>query len=145
MFGRVDAYNVALTGSRCIFAKLTSGLLKRAAAEAQEKGKEEGKGFFGRWGDQLAATLRYGDRYLGMPAEQVLQETKDNFAIAFDDIKNIRFKEKQRRSDVGDAIKRIYGEVTFDTQKGKMVYFLDGMPVDDIAAMQAILGDKVQA
>lgn len=143
MFGQLDAYNVAVTDTRCIFAKLTSDLLKKAAADANRKGKEEGKGFFDRWGDQMSATLRYGDRYLTMSPEEVLQETKDNFAVDNTGIKSIVFREKTRRADIDSAIKRIYGEVTFDTGHGKTTYQLDGMPVDDIAAMRAVLGDKI--
>ena len=35
MFGQWDDYNVAVTDTRCIFAKLTGDLLKKAAAEAK--------------------------------------------------------------------------------------------------------------
>lgn len=143
-FGNPDAYNVAVTESRCIFAKLTSDLLKKAAAEANEKGKEEGKGFLGRWGDQLSATLLYGDRYLGLSADEVMQENKENFAISIADIKSISFKEKQRVKQPGQVITRIYGEVTFETSQGKTTYQIDAMPVDDIAAMKAVLGNKVR-
>ncbi len=143
-FGTWDAFNVAVTESRCIFARLTTDLLKKAAAEVNEKGKEEGKGFLGRWGDQITATLFYGDRYLNAAPEAVLGETKDNFAIGFEEIKSISFKEKRRVQDAKSIIKRIYGEVTFDTSRGKMTYQIDGMPVDDIAAMKAVLGDKVR-
>ena len=144
MFGSWDAFNVAVTDSRCIFAKLTADLLKKAAAEANEAGKAEGKGFLGRWGDQMSATMGYGNRYMNYTPDQVLQETKDNFAINFTDIKSIDFKEKRRIQDAGKIIHRIYGEVTFDTARGKMVYMIDGMPVDDIAAMKVVIGGKVR-
>jgi hypothetical protein len=143
-FGTPEAYNVAVTDNRCIFAKLTNDLLKKAAADANEAGKAEGKGFLGRWGDQMAATMKYGDRYLNWTPEQVLQETKENFAIGFGDIKSIDFQEKKRIQDAGSIIRRIYGEVTFDTAQGKFKYLIDGMPVDDIAAMKAVLGAKVR-
>ena len=145
MFGQWDAYNVAVTDTRCIFAKLTGDLLKKAAADVNQKGKEEGKGFLGRWGDQMSATLRYGDRYLAMSAEEVLQETGDNFSVDNASIKSITFKERTRRADTNLAIKRIYGEVTFDTGHGKTTYQIDGMPVDDIASMRAVLGDKIRS
>jgi hypothetical protein len=144
MFGAADAYNVAVTDTRCIFAKLTGDLLKKAAAEANQRGKEEGKGFLGRWGDQLTATLKYGDRYLAMSADDVMKETADNFVIDIADVKTISFKEKHRIADANSIIRRIYGEVTFDTKSGKTTYQIDGMPVDDIAAMQAVMGEKVR-
>jgi hypothetical protein len=144
MFGTPEAFNVAVTDSRCIFARLTADLLKKAAAEANEAGKAEGKGFLGRWGDQMAATMGYGNRYLNYTPDQVLQETKDNFAINFAEIKSIDFKEKRRVQDAGAVFHRIYGEVTFDTAQGKTTYLIDGMPVDDIAAMKTIIGGKVR-
>jgi hypothetical protein len=52
-FGRRDCFTIVVTDQRTIFAMLTSQMLKDAAAEAQQKGKEEGKGFFARWGDQM--------------------------------------------------------------------------------------------
>jgi len=143
MFGQWDAYNVAVTDTRCIFAKLTGDLLKKAAADANQNGKEEGKVFLDRWGDQMSATLRYGDRYLTMSAGEVLEETGDNFSVDNASIKSITFKEKTRRMDTNSPIKRIYGEVTFDTGRGKTTYQIDGMPVDDIAALKAVLGDKI--
>ncbi|MBM4432599.1 MAG: hypothetical protein FJ025_01185, partial [Chloroflexi bacterium] len=91
-FGTWDTYNVAVTDIQCIFAKLTNDLLKKAAAEANQKGKEEGKGFFSRWGDQMSATMRYGDRYLSMSADDVLAENPENFVIAHSEIKTITFK-----------------------------------------------------
>lgn len=143
MFGTPETYNVAVTESRCIFAGLTADLLKKAAADANEKGKDEGKGFLGRWGDQIAATLTYGDRYLNMSPDDVMRENPKNFSINLNDIKNISFNEKTRVQDKA-MLKRIYGEVTFDTNQGKTTYQIDGMPVDDIAAMRGLLGNKVR-
>lgn len=144
MFGAPDTYNVAATDSRCIFARLTNDMLKKAAAEANRKGKEEGKGFFSRWGDQMAATLKYGDRYLAMPPEEIMKENRDNFAVDHRDIKSISFREKHTIEDANKILRRIYGEVTFDTVRGKTTYQLDGMPVADIAAMRSVLGDRVR-
>jgi hypothetical protein len=143
MFGTPETYNVAVTESRCIFAGLTADLLKKAAADANEKGKDEGKGFLGRWGDQIAATLTYGDRYLNMSPDDVMRENPKNFSINLNDIKNISFNEKTRVQDKA-MLKRIYGEVTFDTNQGKTTYQIDGMPVDDIAGMRGLLGNKVR-
>jgi hypothetical protein len=143
MFGTPETYNVAVTENRCIFAGLTADLLKKAAAEANEKGKEDGKGFLGRWGDQIAATMIYGDRYLNMAPDDVIRENPKNFSIGLNDIKSISFREKQRVQDKS-LLKRIYGEVTFDTNQGKTVYQIDGMPVDDISAMRVVLGEKVR-
>lgn len=144
MFGQWDAYSVVVTGTRCIFAKLTGDLLKKAAAEANQKGKEDGKELLDRWGDQMAATLRYGDRYLGLSAEAIMQECKDNFAVDNSSLKSISFREKTRRTDAGSAIKQIYGEVASDSTSGKTTYQLEDMSVDDVVYMRAVLGDKIR-
>lgn len=144
MFGAPDTYNVAVTDSRCIFARLTTEMLRRAAAEANRQGKEEGKGLLSRWGDQMAATLRYGDRYLAMLPEDILKENRENFAIDHRDIKDVSFREKRRVEDAGKIVRRIYGEVTFNTVRGRTTYQVDGMPVDEITAMRVVLGDKVR-
>ena len=52
-FGRSDTYTLVVTDMRMVFAELTSDMLKEITEEAQRRGKEEGKGFFARWGDQL--------------------------------------------------------------------------------------------
>jgi len=139
--GTPETYNVAVTESRCIFTGLTADLLKKAAAEANEAGKEEGMGFLGRWGDQITAP---GDRYLHMPPEDIMKENPKNYAVPLTNIKSISFYEKRKMKDAGSIIVRIYGEVVFDTARGKTTYQIDGMPVDDIAAMRKILGDKVR-
>lgn len=145
MFGsRIVTYNVAVTDTRCIFAKLTDDMLKKATAEANQKGKQDGKGFLSRVGDWMAVTKTYGDRYLGMPADDVIKETRDNFAIAITDIKAIIFKVTREEEIVGELIKRIDGEVTFDTVHGKTTYKMSGIPVKDIAAMREIMGQKVR-
>lgn len=142
-FGRWDAFNVAITIDRCIFAQLTSEMLQKAANEANQQGKEAGKGFLSRWGDQMSATLKYGDRYLTMDPEAILRENSDNFALDNRSIKSIAFKQKHNIQDKDSLVRRIYGEVTFDTDKGKTTYQIDGMPLDDIAAMKMILGSIV--
>jgi hypothetical protein len=144
MLGRWDTYNVAVTSQRCIFAKLTAEMLKQAAADANKAGKEEGKGFFARWGDQLAASLTFGSRYLNMAPDDILKENPDNFSFAHEEIKAVKFREKHKLADKGSIIRRVYGEVTFDTTRGKTEYQMDGIPKDDIAAMKQVLGGKVQ-
>jgi hypothetical protein len=143
-FATPEAYNVAVTTYRCIFAKLTNELLKQAIAESAAQSQAEGKGFFARWGDQISATLFYGDRYLGWPGEAVLAECPGNFAIDFTNIRSITFREKRRNQQPNQIITRIYGEVTFDTALGKTTYQMDSMPLDDIAAMRGVMGNIVR-
>lgn len=144
MLGRWDTYNVAVTGQRCIFAKLTTDMLKQAAAQANEQGKAEGKGFMARWGEQLAASLTYGNRYLIMAPDDILKENPDNFSVDNEEIEAIKFQEKRGVEDKGAVVHRIFGEVTFKTKRGKTEYQMDGIPTDDIAALKRVLGDRVR-
>ncbi len=141
--GRFDTYNVAVTAERCIFARLTSEMLKRAAAEANAQGKSEGKGFMARWGDQLQASLSYGNGYVGAAPDEILKENPDNFAVPNGDIEAIEFREVKQKADRGQTIRRVFGEVPFKTRSGKAKYEMDAYPVDDIAALKTVLGNKV--
>ncbi len=141
--GRWDTFNVAVTGERCLFARLTSEMAKKAVEEANKQGKAEGKGFMARWGEQLQASLSYGNRYLGMAPDDILKENADNFALSNGDIERIEFREVRKKTDRGQSVRRVYGEVTFKTRSGKAAYELDGYPVDDIAALKTVFGDKV--
>ncbi|MBE9505373.1 MAG: hypothetical protein IMY84_01040 [Chloroflexi bacterium] len=47
-FGRWDTYTMVVADTRSVFAEMTGDMLKQVAAEAQRRGKEEGKGFFAR-------------------------------------------------------------------------------------------------
>jgi hypothetical protein len=143
-FSTPEAYNVAVTNYRCIFAKFTAELLKKALAETAAQAQAEGKGFFARWGDQLSVTLFYGDRYLGWPGEAVLAECPGNFAIEFTQIRSVSFREKRRYHEPNQIIIRVYGEVTFDTAFGKYTYQMDSMPLDDIASMRGVMGNIVR-
>ncbi len=144
-FGRWDVYNVAVTDERCIFALATAEMAKEAVRLINEQGKAEGKGFFSRWGDQLKTSLTYGEKYRNMAPDDILRENSTNFALAHSDIKKIQFKQKHTIEDKDALLRRILGEVTFETNKGKYSFESDGFPVNDIADMKQVLGDKVSS
>jgi hypothetical protein len=79
--GRYDTYSGVLTNQRVIFAQMTSEMLTRAAQEARDQAKAEGKGFWGQWSDQLKGTFGYTKKYLTMPPQAILAETPGNFAL----------------------------------------------------------------
>ncbi len=144
-FGRWDLYNVAVTDERCIFALLTADMLKEATRLANEQGKVEGKGFFSRWGDQMKVSLFYGEKYRNIAPDDILRENSGNFTLANSDIKKVKFKQKHSIEDKDAILRRILGEITFETNKGKYSFESDGFPVNDIADMKQVLGDKVSS
>ena len=141
-FGRWDTYAMIVTDQRSIFAQLTATMLKEAAAEAQRKGKEDGKGFFARWADQLKATMAYSDRYWNIPPDEVLNETAGNFAIPNQEINLIRVKQKTQ-SSYGDDVDHTITEVTIESKSKKLSYNIDGYSKDMVNMLKGVFGDRV--
>lgn len=142
-FGRWDTYALIITDQRTIFAQLTASMLKEAAAEAQRKGKEEGKGFFSRWADQLKATMAYSERYWNIPPDEALNENPGNFAIPNQEIKLIKIKQKHE-SGWEQESDRITTEVKIESAGKKATYNIDGYSKDTQNMLKSIFGDRVK-
>ena len=142
-FGRWDAYAVIVTNQRTIFAQLTSKMLKDAAMEAQRKGKEEGKGFFSRWAEQIKATASYSDRYWDIPTEEVLNENPGNFSISNQDIKLFEIKRKRRFGSDQDAEQTIT-EVKINSAARKETFVLDGYSHNIVNMLKGVFGDRLK-
>ena len=142
-FGRWDSYAMIITDQRAIFAQLTASMLKEAAMEAQRKGKEEGKGFFSRWADQLKATMAYSNRYWDIPPAQALNETSGNFAIPNQDIKQIKVKRKSK-SSWGQETDQTITEVQIEATKMKETYNVDTYTKEMVNMLKSIYGDRVK-
>jgi hypothetical protein len=132
-FGRWDTYNLIITERRCIFASLTGDMLNRAIKEANEQGKADGKGFMDRWGDQMTATMGYWKRYESMEPETALRENKENFVIDLSAIKGTNVNRKIRQSNVKNAIRAYYWDVTIDTRGGKFNFESDSDPSEPMS------------
>jgi hypothetical protein len=133
-----DTYAVVVTERRMILAQLTGEMLKQAAKEAQEKGKAEGKGFLGRWGDQLKATFTYSQKYWNIPPENTLSETLGNFAIENNDITKIELNEKQTGDNRADN-----WEIKIQSRQGENKYIFQGN-MNDREMLKNVYGDRVK-
>ena len=143
-FGRWDTFAMVITDQRSIFPQITSQMLKEAVVEAQRKGKEEGKGFFSRWTDQLKATFNFSQRYWNIPPEDILQETPGNFTIENVDIREIKVKRKEDyRGD--DGVSQTYTEIKIDSRIGEFKYNVDGNAGDEVKLLKSIFGERVKA
>jgi len=140
-FGRWDTYTLVLTDTRIIVAELTADMLKKAAAEANKKGKAEGKGFFQRWGSQLKATSDYSERYLDMEPEKILKETKDNFAIANPDISSISFERRRTSAGPGDLVTG--ASITIESKKKGYSFEIDQYAETAAGQFQKVFGERV--
>jgi len=140
-FGRWDTYALVITDQRLVFAQLTSKMLKEAAVEAQRKGKEEGKGFFSRWADQLKATMAYSQRYWDISPEQALHENSGNFSIPNQEIKKMKIKRKDQ-SGWGDEAQRLVTELKIESNSRKMTFNVDNYDNDIKNSLQNVFGDR---
>jgi hypothetical protein len=121
-FGRWDTYNLVVTDKRCIFASLTTDMLNTAIKEANERGKSEGKGFMGRWGDQMSASVGYWRRYESMDPEAILRESRGNFAFERSSVRKA-YVERRRRGGQGGSPH--YWEVIIQTSGGNYKFESD--------------------
>ncbi|MBF4482247.1 MAG: hypothetical protein IS489_02810 [Dehalococcoides mccartyi] len=136
--GKRDTYSLVVTDQSFIFALMTSQMLKDAAAEAQKKGKESGKGFFARWGDQIRSGFTLYKKYYNMPAESILDESKGNFQIWLSDISKVTVSKNTGGEDQVDIT-----EIKIETAGGKEEYFIDGSSKEMTGLFEAVLGDKL--
>ena len=141
-FGRSDTFTMVVTDERSIFAQITGDMLKQIAMEAQKQAKEEGKGFFARWGAQMKAHLSFSQRYLAMSPEEALSEGKDNFAIANSDIRSIKIRSKSESSGNDDA-DRIVTELKIEGAGKKLVYTVDSLSNETKDMLKSVFGDRV--
>jgi len=138
-FGRSDTYTLILTESRMVFAQLTGDMMKQAAAEAQRKGKEEGKGFLARWGDQLKACSSFAERYWQMAPEAALGETKGNFALPNASVRKIKVSTKGGSDD-----DESFTELKIEAASGKLEYRVDGDARSVREVLKSAFGDLVK-
>lgn len=96
-----DSFTLIVTKDQSIFAKLTSEIMKKVAEEAKQQAKQEGKGFFGQWGSQIAGGMNYSQRYLNMDPGEILKENPANFSIPNSSINLIEVKYRDNSDDDG--------------------------------------------
>lgn len=109
---KTKPFVVIFTEQRIIFARITNDMLKQAVADARDGAKSEGKGFFGQWGAQLSAYSDLASRYLEMPAEQILHENPDNFAVDRASVKKVKLKAGTTDENGGDTSDRLILKAT---------------------------------
>ncbi len=136
--GRWDSYAAVLTTRRMIFAQITKDMMKRAAEEAKQRAKAEGKGFLGQWSAQLGATLGYVQRYLSMEPSAILSETPGNFYIENSAIREIKLKEKNGGPETQPEF-----EMEISSSSGRFVFTLDKNK-DNVNTLKQVYGDRVK-
>jgi len=141
-FGRWDTYTMVVTDTRSIFALMTSAMIQQIGREAQQRAKEEGKGFFARWGEQLKAHIGFSQRYLGMSPEEALNENKNNFLLNNDDIRTIKVRRKTK-SRGGDDADYIVTEFTVEARGKKFQYEMESWNGEVHEMLKSVFGSRV--
>jgi hypothetical protein len=134
------SYVLVLTDSRLLVVRITSQIMAEAVRKSQEEGKAQGKGFFQRWGDQIAAGFRYSERYLSMAPEQILQENAENYAIDRSQVTRIAFANQGRGEDA-DA----KGTMTVEAAGRRLVFQISAGEIESARSfLRQTLGPVVR-
>jgi hypothetical protein len=116
-WGRSDSYTLIVTDRRSIFAKLTQEIMNETVKTARADAEAQGKGFFGKWAAQMKGFNNYAVRYNKFTPDQVLQETKGNFAIENSMIRRIKITDNTDE----DSPSAEYG-IEFQTMTEKLYF-----------------------
>ncbi len=135
-----DTFTIVVTGRRMILAQLTQEMLNSAIAEAQAKAKAEGKGFFGVWGDQMAASFGFAKRYETLSPDVALAETPGNVALDNARISAITVSEIRSNDDDGSSNQL---RLNIDSADGRFEYVI---AEDDrfTTLLKNVYGDRVK-
>jgi hypothetical protein len=90
---RQDAYNMVVTPSRLVFAYVSPELMKRATIQAREEAKQQGKGFLGQWGAQLAWLDLLHRHYHALSMDDILTRYPGSFVIANHQVQKVRYRQ----------------------------------------------------
>ena len=111
------SYVLVLTERRLLVVRVTSQVMAEAVRKSQEEGKAQGKGFFERWGDQIAAGFRFSERYLSMTPDQILTENAENYAIDHSQVTRISFDGHERDDEPNTK-----GTMRLDAQGKRLIF-----------------------
>jgi hypothetical protein len=103
---RQDSYNMIVTPSRLVFAYVSPQLQKAAVQQAREQAKQQGKGFFGQWGAQLAWLGVLHDQYRRMSMQAVLSQYPGSFVLERHQIQKVRYRDHYDQ-DSGNTTREI--------------------------------------
>lgn len=90
---RQDSYNLIVTPTRLVFAYVSPALMKEAVKRAREEAKQQGKGFLGQWGAQLAWLDVLHRQYRKMTMDAILAHYAGSFAIPNHQVQKVRYKQ----------------------------------------------------
>ncbi len=137
---KAEAFTVMVTPARLVFIPIGSDEMKQAVAEARDRAKQAGKGFFGQWGAQLAWLGILHERLVATPIETLLTSRPGSFFIALSIIKRVKID-----VDLGDEDSPSTTRLVIETHAGKHSYELTSGGSREVKALlKQALGDIVK-
>jgi len=125
-----DSFTLIVTQDQSIFAKLTSEIMKNVVEDARQQAEQEGKGFFGQWGSQIAGGMNYTHRYLSMASDEILKENPANFSIPNSSIDSVKVRYRETGDE--DSTSRSEWTVTIQARSQKLKFNYGNNPKDEL-------------
>lgn len=137
---KTEAFTVMVTSARLVFVPIGGEEMKQALAEARERAKQAGKGFFGQWGAQLGWLSVVQERLMAMPVDTILASRPGSFSIPLSTIRQVKINLDRSDEHTPNILRLI-----IETQAGKQSYELtSGGPKEVRALLKQALGDSVK-
>jgi len=140
--GRSDSWTAIITGSRIVFAQITSQMVKDSLQQARDQAKAQGKGMLGQWSEQMkGAYSGYTQRFLTMTPNAALAETPGNIAVDNMTIREIKFHTQENYR--GGELYNSEFKVEFKSSQGNYEFQMS----DDAQAVELfkqVYGDRVK-
>jgi hypothetical protein len=92
MGAKQKRYTLVVTDRRLIFAELTKEKVHQLTHDAKEHAREEGRGAWGRLGEQMKVPWTAAEACRRLSPEAVLAENPGNFAIDRTAVTKVKFK-----------------------------------------------------
>lgn len=137
---KAEAFTIMVTPARLVFVPLGNEEMKQAVAEARERAKQAGKGFFGQWGAQLAWMSIVCERLAATPVDTILASRAGSFFIPSATVQSVKIE-----IDSGDEDTQSTTRLKIDTTAGRHSYELTyGSSKDVKALLGQALGNIVK-
>jgi hypothetical protein len=134
------SYNLVITNRRLIGAELTSKMIAGEAERVAREAKARGEGLMAQMSKRAFAGINLYERYYSMPAEAIIAENKDNWAIPIEQIESCDMDESDNGYPTQLTVRWEGGKNTFSFDP--KVLGSGRVSADDAKAMLSQAGVK---
>jgi len=140
LLGVPKSFAFIVTDRRTILVPITKEMLKQAVVEARDEAADEGKGFLGKWGAQMKASLGYTSRFLEMEPDDILRQYPEHSETPNDGFSKVRIRMRQ---DTDRNMTLWY--LVLHGPSGKVKYELQSRTNDVVHALKQAYGKRFKA